>query len=127
MDARDGKAVETFLAPDFTSVDASGHEINAAQMLQELDALPKDPQKVSKTTLLSVNLVAGNVVVEQRYDMKTVKIAADGTSRNVELITLSKDVWARSNQTWLLQKTQTDELDYYVNGQKVMHKVRQGA
>ena len=56
-------------------------------MIQEVDGLPKDPSKVSTTTLLSVKVAGNSAVVDQRYDMKTVKTAADGSKANVQLIT----------------------------------------
>lgn len=93
-------------------------------MIKEVDALPKDPLKVSTTTILSVKPNGAVAIVKQRYDMKTVKTAADGTKRNVELITLSTDTWSNIRGTWLIQRTETDQLDYYVNGQQVMHKVK---
>lgn len=92
-------------------------------MIQEVAGLPKDPLKVSTTTLLSVKPVGNTAVVEQRYDMKTTKTAPDGAKRNIELITLSTDTWVNSNGEWLMQKTETEQLDYYVDGQRVAHKI----
>jgi hypothetical protein len=76
---------------------------------------------VSTTTLLSVKVAGSTAVVNQRYDMKTVKTAADGSKTNIELISLSTDTWANVNGSWLLQKTVTNQLDYYKNGQLAMH------
>lgn len=122
MGARDSKAVAALLAPSFVSIDISGQSEGAPQMIQEVAALPKDPLNVSTTTLLSVKPVGNTAVVEQRYDMKTTKTEPDGTKRNIELITLSTDTWVNANGTWLMQKTQTHQLDYYVNGQRVAHR-----
>jgi hypothetical protein len=124
MGARDDKAVAALLSSDFESIDASGQIQNTDQMLKELDALPQDTRKVSTTELLSVTLAGKTAVVEQKYDMKTVKTAADGTSRNIELVTLSTDTWVSVNGTWLMQKTVTNQVDYYVDGKQVLHKVR---
>jgi len=124
MSARDDKAIRALLVPDFFSVDISGQSEHAAQMIREVDALPKDPNKVSTTTILAIKPAGDIVVVSQRYDMKTVKVAADGSKRDVELVTLSTDTWVKARGSWLLKKTQTDQLDYYVNGQQVAHKVR---
>jgi predicted lipoprotein len=122
---RDDKAVQALLAPDFLSIDASGQNENAGQMIQEVDSLPKDPTRTSTTTLLSVKLDGMVATVKQRYDMKKIKIATDGSKSNVELVTLSTDKWMNSNGTWLLQETVTDELNYYIDGQLSVHKVRQ--
>lgn len=124
MAAHDGKAIAALLLPDFVSVDASGQSENADQMIQEVNALPKDPNKESKTTLLSVKLSGDKAVVDQRYDMKTTKIAANGSKRNVELITVSTDTWVNSGGNWLLQRTVTNQMDYLVNGHPTVHKVR---
>lgn len=124
MAAHDDKALAALLAPDFVSVDVSGRAEGAAQMIQEVDALKPDPLKVSNTTLLSVETHDAVALVEQRYDMKTVKTAADGTKRNVELITLSNDTWSDASGTWLLQKSETEQLDFFVNGQRVAHQTR---
>jgi hypothetical protein len=122
--ARDDKAVAALLSPDFESVDASGQIQHADQMLKEVDALPKDPGKVSTTELLAVTSSGKTATVVQKYDMKTVKMAADGSSRNVELVTLSTDTWVSVNAAWLLHKTVTNQVDYYVDGRQVLHKVR---
>lgn len=123
MGARDSKAVAALLAPTFVSIDVSGQSENAAQMIQEVAALPKDPNKVSTTTLLSVKPDSNSAVVEQRYDMKTTKTGPDGTKRNIELVTLSRDTWVNSNGTWFMEKTETEQLDYYVDGKRVAHKI----
>lgn len=66
--------------------------------------------------------MGNTAVIEQRYDMKTTRVAADGTKRKVELIALSTDTWIAAHGTWLMLKTQTEQLDYYVNGQLIAHK-----
>jgi hypothetical protein len=91
-------------------------------MIQEVDGLPKDPSKVSTTTLLTIRFAGNSAVVDQCYEMRTIKTAADGSRDSVRLITLSTDTWVNSNGVWLLQKTVTNQLDYYKNGQLVMHK-----
>jgi hypothetical protein len=123
MAERNSKAIAALLAPDFTSIDSSGQSENASEMIQEVDGLQKDPSKVSTTTLLSIKVAGDSAVVDQRYEMRTIKTAADGTKANIQLITLSTDTWVNINGVWLLQKTATNRLDYYKNGQLVMHKV----
>jgi hypothetical protein len=124
MLTHDDKAMQALLAPGFISIDVSGQTEGAAQMIGEVDSLPKDLKKVSTTTLLSLKASGNTAIVTQRYDMKTVKLAADGSNEDVELVTLSTDTWVTASGTWALQKTETDQLDYYVNGQQVAHKVR---
>jgi len=124
MANRDAKEVAALLAPDFVSVDVSGSEKGAGQMIESLKAVPADPDKVSNTTLLSVESRAGKAVVKQRYEMKTVKVAGDGAKHQIELTTLSTDVWVSDNGTWLIQRTATDQMDYFVDGKPLVHKVR---
>jgi ketosteroid isomerase-like protein len=124
MAARDGRAISKMLAPDFVSEDASGQKENANEMIQEVISLPKDPEKKSKTTILSVKTNQNGAVVDQRYNMKTTKSAPDGSKRDVELIAVSTDRWIKSKDRWLLQRTVTNQMDYIVDGKQVIHQVR---
>lgn len=123
MAARDGKAISAILASDFVSEDASGQKENADTMIQEVLALPKDPLKVSNTTILTIKVNDESASVDQRYDMKTTKTGSDGTKRDVELITVSTDTWIKPKDTWLLQRTVTNQMDYSANGKLLIHKV----
>jgi uncharacterized NAD(P)/FAD-binding protein YdhS len=123
MAARDGKAISEILAPDFVSEDASGQKENADTMIQGVVALPKDPLKVSNTTILSIKVNEDSTTVDQRYDMKTTKTGPDGNKRDVELISISTDTWIKSKDTWLLQRTVTNQMDYFANGKPLVHKV----
>ena len=93
-------------------------------MIEQVKALPQDSNKVSKTTLLSIKPSSGAVIVEQRYDMKTIKTGADGIEREAKLTTLSTDSWITVNGTWLLLRTVTNQFDYSLDGQAIVHKVR---
>ena len=124
IDARDRQALAALLAPDFVSVDISGKSQAAEQMLTQLAALPKDPNRASETTLVSVKLDGDVATVSQRYHMTSAKVTSDGSRHPTELETLSTDTWVRSGDTWLLRKTATDELDYSVDGKRMPHKVR---
>jgi hypothetical protein len=126
MANRDGEAMASLLAPGFISTEVSGQTKNASQIIQEVKALPIDPLKVSKTTVHSIKMDGSTASVKQSYDMKTRKVAADGTMQNIELIGVSEDTWVLSNGVWLCQSTTTIQLDYFVNGQAVIHKVRTG-
>jgi hypothetical protein len=123
MAARDGKAIAEILAPDFISEDATGQKENADTMIQGVLALPKDPLKVSNTTILSIKVNAESAIVDQRYEMKTTKAGPDGNKRDVELIAVSTDTWIKSKDTWLLQRTVTNQMDYSANGKLLAHKV----
>jgi hypothetical protein len=124
MAARDDKAVTALLTPTFTSINIAGQTENAAQMLGEIDTTPKDPSNVSKTTLLSIKRAGNTAIVQQRYDMKSSNVAANGMKRKVEVIAISTDTWVMSHGRWLMQKTQTDRFDYYLNGRRIVHQAR---
>jgi Domain of unknown function (DUF4440) len=120
---RNEAAIKAVFGPDFMSLDASGHEGDTATMLRQLAAMPADPNRVSKTTILSVKQDSVGAHVEQRYDMTTTKTAADGTTQHIELVTLSADIWVKIGGTWLLQQTTARQADYFIDGKSVMHQV----
>jgi Domain of unknown function (DUF4440) len=124
IDAKDRQALAAFLAPGFVSVDVDGKSQTAEEMLDQFAKSPKDPNRVSETTLVSVKLGGGVATVSQRYHMTSVRIISDGSRHPTERDTLSTDTWVRSGDTWLLKKTVTEELDYSVDGKKMPHKVR---
>jgi hypothetical protein len=39
-------------------------------------------------------------------------------------VAVSTDTWILSHGAWLLQRTVTDQLDYYIDGKQVMHQKR---
>jgi hypothetical protein len=124
MESHNDKALTAMLAPGFTSVDVNGQTEDAAGMIAEVDALKIDPNRVSTTTILSVTPVDNGVVVRQRYDMKKTKAALDGLPQHIELITDSTDTWIKGPRAWVLSRTQTDTMDYFVNGQRLVHKIK---
>jgi hypothetical protein len=124
MHAHDGAAVAAMLAPGFTSVDVDGKSEDGPAMIQEVNALQADPNKTSTTTIISIEPSGTTTIVKQKYDMKTIKTGPDGSKRNIELVTLSTDTWVTLDGKLLLQRTETDQMDYYVNGTLAAHRVR---
>jgi len=122
--ARDAAALSAIFAPDFVSVDVSGQSKVASQVIADLNAVKPDPNKTSETALISITPAADSLTVEQRYDMKTVKTAADGTQHNMELVALSTDSWIKPADVWLIRRTVTNELSFFNDGQLVMHKLK---
>jgi ketosteroid isomerase-like protein len=122
MAAHDSAAIAAILAPDFASVDVSGQSKGASEMIAAVTAVKPDPNRSSETTLISVTPAGDAVTVEQRYHMKSVATAADGTQHSVELVTLSTDSWVKPADVWLIQRTVTNELSLLRDGQVVMHK-----
>jgi hypothetical protein len=93
-------------------------------VIADLNAVKPDPNKTSETTLISITPAANSLTVEQRYDMKTVRIAADGTQHNMELVSLSTDSWVKPADVWLIQRTVMNELSFFNDGQLVAHKLK---
>jgi len=122
MATHDGHAMSSILAPDFTSVDVSGQSETGAQMIAEVDGLKHDASKVSTTTLMAISVEANRAIVQQRYDMKTAEIGDDGARHSIELIARSTDTWIKSGDTWLLERTLTDELSSFKDGDLVAHR-----
>lgn len=104
------------------SEDTSGKQERRDEVLHQLGALPKDPNKSSETTLLTVERQANTALVLQRYHMTTRKTKPDGSPQDVDLVTDSEDTWLLSGDSWLVAKTVTKKLDYKVNGALVAHK-----
>lgn len=122
MAAHDGASIATILAPNFVSIDVGGQSEGGPQMIAEVNALKPDPNKSSETTLISVTPGANVATIKQRYDMKTVRAAADGTQHHIELVTLSTDTWVKPAKTWLIERTVTDEMTLFTDGKMVLHK-----
>ena len=95
MAAHDEVARAMLLAPNFVSEDVSANLQTASQMIKDVKNLKADPNKSSKTTLVSVDSVTRKrVMVVQRYDMKTVRADPDGSRHTFDLMTVSTDTWA---------------------------------
>lgn len=122
MASRNPSAVAAMLAHGFQSEDASGKVQNSEEMLAGLATLPPDPNKKSKTTVVSVSVNGTSATVVQRYQMNTTKVAADGSVRPVELVAVSDDIWSQSGKSWKLLRTVTRQIDYTVDGQVIIHK-----
>ena len=124
MAAHNNAAIRSMLAPRFESIDVSGHSSGAAQMIAGLDALQPDPNKVSTTTVLNLSQVGDKITVEQRYDMTTKRTSEAGAVHKVELVTVSMDTWVNPVGVWLLERTVTNSLSIFRDGDLVVHKVK---
>jgi hypothetical protein len=123
MGNKDAAALRSMLGPGFMSVDATGKTEDAAHMLKEVLALPADPSRQSRTTILSITGDDHVAVVKQRYEMTKTAIAPDGSEKSVALSTLSTDKWVNQNGSWRIVRTVTNQLDYTVDGVTVAHQV----
>ncbi len=126
MADRDPKAIASLLAPDFVSEDIAGKTKTGEQMIKEVSALPKDPNKISTTTVLSAKIIGETAIVTQRYHMTTTKMPSNTTVKQaVELDTLSSDTWVKLKGVWLLRRTETNVIDYKIDGKTLTHKERE--
>lgn len=127
IESHDAKALEAVLAPGFVSVELNGKTASEDEMLRDLDKVPSDPGRSSRTSLLSVQRSQNAAVVEQRYTMKTRRKGRDGAEHRVELVAVSTDTWILLHREWRIQRTVTDKLDYYIDGKRVLHQSRPAA
>lgn len=126
MHAHDIRALRDILAPGFVSVELDGKTESSDQMIQEVNALPSDANRSTETTLLSVRPGKTQAVVEQRYTMRTKKEGKNGVEHSVKLVTISTDTWIMLHGEWRIQRTVTDQLDYYIDGKHTLHQMRPG-
>jgi hypothetical protein len=125
MAARNEPSIRGLLAPSFVSIDSNGNSENADQMIKELIATPQDPNKKSKTTIISVERNGNAVTVVQQYYMTSIRKPADAsTLQTIEIIARSTDTWQLICGVWLYERTATDELQYSVDGKAAIHKKR---
>ena len=116
MASKDEHAIRSLLADGFVSVDVGGDSENATDMIGEVLALPRDPSRQSKTTIVSVTGDGRTAVVKQRFNMTKKVTAPDGTQKSAELSTLSTDEWVKDKGTWRIISTATKQLRYSVDG-----------
>jgi hypothetical protein len=120
---RNTHVLASMLAPGFEDEDISGKIESADHVLADFSHLPRDPNRQSQTTILSVNSDGTTAKVVQRYRMTTTKLLPNGEKKAVELVAVSNDIWKRANGTWQLARTVTEEMDYREDGQTLAHKV----
>ncbi len=125
MASRNAEAIRALLAPGFVSVDVTGDSETAGQMVKEITALPPDPNKKSETTLTSVIQSGDIATVVQKYHMSTTRTPANSTApQAIDLLTTSTDTWRLIRGVWLIERTETNDFQYMINGTVVAHKSR---
>ena len=124
MASHDSKALGAILAQNFVSIDTSDKSETGDAMIAAVNSIPTDPNKISKTTLLSVQRNDAGAEVEQRYEMNTHKSGNDGAEHTVRLETISTDTWILAQGQWRIQRSITNKLDYYIDGKLAAHKER---
>jgi hypothetical protein len=125
MASRNEAAIRDLLAPGFVSVDVSGNSETADQMVKEAIDLPQGLNKKSETTLTSVTRDGDFATVVQQYHMTTTRTPANAAAPEaIDLLTTSTDTWRLINGAWRIERTETNDLQYTINGTVVAHKSR---
>lgn len=125
MASHDEAAIRGLLAPGFVSVDVDGSSETADQMVKEAARLHQDPNKKSETTLTAVTRNGDSATVVQQYHMTTTRAPANAAApQTIDLLTTSTDTWRLIDGAWLIERTETNDLQYTVNGTVVAHKSR---
>lgn len=116
MSGDDRRRVAAILAPHFVALDVVGQSEGPHQLLGDVDSIPLD-RNATITTRISSPLRRGNVVVVAR------RVTVE-TADNERFVGFSTDTWIRVSGAWLLRKTQTTKLEFYVDGEQIAGDVR---
>lgn len=119
----DDRRLTTFVAPNFVGIAIDGERGGVKQTIG-FGLLPVDPHSVFTTTLSSLRQLGDTVVVNQRLDIKTTEANCGGQEQRVEYVAYSIDTWIKANGTWVLQRSKTQRLEYYVNGEQIARDAR---
>ncbi len=124
--ARSAGAVRGILSRDFESIDIHGLARSRDDMISDAQAAASDPYRISKTVVRSVKVAGDAAYVEQVYNLRTRRKAADGATHEIEVETESTDLWLRRMGTWTLRRTSTHHMVQKRDGEIVVEKHREG-
>jgi hypothetical protein len=117
MASRNPAAIAALLTPDFASIDVHGKQISAQKMIASVVALDIDRSKrTARTVLASIAERDGDAHVEQLYTMTPAPDAPSSMPRSLH--TRSHDTWRNVDGTWLLARTDTQEVEVVTSGGK---------
>jgi hypothetical protein len=125
MDERLIGKVREMLAPGFRSVSLSGRTEDASQMLKLLEKAGAEHPHVATTGVKVLKDEGEKATVAQTYEMHAVKMGRGGGQDRVKIIALSTDVWVKKDSQWLLESTETESADLYINDKLEKHAVRE--
>lgn len=112
------------LADDFVSIDLNDAKRNGNEIVAALGQSIPDDSRKEKTTVESVKLDGDRAEAKVTYDLTALRQATDGSKINYHMVTVSNDVWVKKDGQWLLQKTQAETGDVYINDKLAAHRVR---
>jgi hypothetical protein len=121
MNTRNTTEVGAMLAPGFHGEDVGGKARSAKKLLDEIGALPDDPNRKADSTVVSATLDGETAQVAQRLLVTSSK-SVFGKKILLELVSDSDDTWTRSGSAWKLLKSTTRKMAYSANGSVISEK-----
>ena len=123
--AKDWKALEAVLAPNYRSIDTDGTIISRALEIKQDQETPDVRNERDRITVLSVDLKGDQLFVQQRFNGRFDQLGQDGKSHRFVIVAYSSDLWRRAGTSWICEQTITSVQDVSVDGQPVAHDVYQ--
>ena len=117
----DDKTIATTIDPDYQEVDTSGKTKSRDQWIAEINSIPKDIKKVTKTTVLSAFQEGETITVKQHYEMSTKKYI-QGATRALDVEAFSTDTWVVKDEKFILKRSATDEISVKIDGVLINHQ-----
>ena len=126
MQARDAAATNKLLAPEYVMVDIQGDEHPMAEVQEMMAKMPAgaDPAQGPKTTVLSVAVTGTNALVKQQLDIHIDRKDEAGTAMALDITVLSDDTWVQRGGSWLLVRTEQNDLTVKKDGEVVVHQAK---
>ncbi len=112
------------MTDDFVDIDLNGTKRNTDQVVAALGKIVPDDSRKEKTTVNAVKLDGDKADVDATYDLTAIRKAVNGSTINYHMVTTTNDVWVNQDGRWLLQKTEAESGDVYVNDKLVAHRVQ---
>jgi ketosteroid isomerase-like protein len=127
LTAKDWDAMRAMEAPGYLSIDVDGKVVTGEEEIAQVQNLPAMDDKVSKTSVVSLQLEGDTAFVEQRVDLSFTQADANGRKHRIDVHALSSDVWKRIDGQWLIFKTTTNQIDMALDGTNFKHEQRTAA
>jgi hypothetical protein len=125
-DNHDVKAVKELLDPKFTAVNVTGETMNYDATLKNVAENKRDPSKTGKTTVTNISQNGTVATVSHHYEETQNKTLPNGKKMTATVVSNSTDTWVNDpHQNWRLQRSIVEDVDFTMNGKKMMHQTRQ--
>jgi Domain of unknown function (DUF4440) len=121
---RNRASLEAMMDPTFVSIELTDKTKNRAQVIDEIVAMPIDPNRMAETTVLAVVVSKHIADVVQRYHLKFEKKDGSGVKHRITMDATSSDQWKQMDGNWILLKSRTDEIELKKDGVRAVYKKR---